>query len=45
MNYDISNPRFQSHRIGDPRDPLDRHRVFFNVVDRENAIKCYSDIQ
>ena len=45
MHYGISNTRFKKHRIGDPKDSLDRHRVYFNVIDRENAIRFYSDFQ
>jgi len=42
MEYDAENPRFMVHHRG---EPVDRHRVFFNIKNKDKAIQCYKDFQ
>jgi hypothetical protein len=40
FDYDISNPKFQTHY---PGEQFDKHRVLFTIKDKDKAIQFWQD--
>jgi hypothetical protein len=43
MDYDAENFKTQQRKHWETA-PIDRHRVFFTIKDKDKAIKCYKDL-